>query len=299
MNKDLVKNQAKANEVHINKTLIGKADDLAREHEEFNEKYIVSGRKALYELLGKIYSLAEDLDGCIDRKEQVTLLKKVLSKKYGIRTQENTSDTAVLVRYVTQTDRKTAHVYARAIEAARLNKIDSTKFVGYVEQAGGIEKIRLDSVAPLVGFKEIGTIEDNKYIRLELARKYITARTEIPLASFVLGKRHSIKVSQVNAFKKFICYERGGRYYVLAEHDREVNPELDLVNFISENLSSDLRSSLKSINSFYKKAMIKRKHRTIKEISKQRPALAKRMIGIYGGKFKTKIMAKDIPEVQS
>ncbi len=255
MNKDLVKNQAKANEVHINKTLIGKADDLAREHEEFNEKYIVSGRKALYELLGKIYCLAEDLDGCIDRKEQVTLLKKVLSKKYGIRTQENTSDTAVLVRYVTQTDRKTAHVYARAIEAARLNKIDSTKFVGYVEQAGGIEKIRLDSVAPLVGFKEIGTIEDNKYIRLELARKYITARTEIPLASFVLGKRHSIKVSQVNAFKKFICYERGGRYYVLAEHDREVNPELDLVNFISENLSSDLRSSLKSINSFYKKAM--------------------------------------------
>ena len=85
-------------QLKIVKTLIGQADDLAREHEEFNDRYIISGRKALYELLGKIYALAEQLDSCIDREDQVAILRKVLSEKYGIRTQENTSDITVLVR---------------------------------------------------------------------------------------------------------------------------------------------------------------------------------------------------------
>jgi hypothetical protein len=278
MNQVLVENQAKANEVHVAENLISKANDLAREHEEFNNKYIVSGRKALYELLGKIYFLAEELDGCIDRKEQVSLLKSVLSEKYGIRTQENTSDTAVLVRYVTQADRKTAHVYARAIEAARFNKIDSSKFVGYVEQAGGIEKIRADSAAPVLSYQDIEAIENDKDMRLELYRKYITARIEFPLASFKLGKKYVPQLQRASQFKKFICYERDGRYYVLAEQEGEVNPKRDLVRLISEKLSPDLSSSSKSINSFYKKAMIKRKHRTIKLIGKKRPEMARAML---------------------
>jgi hypothetical protein len=254
----------------LDKTLIGQADDLAREHEEFNDRYVISGRKALYELLGKIYALAEQLDGCIDREDQVTILRKVLSEKYGIRTQENTSDTTVLVRYITQADRKTAHVYSRAIETARLNKVDSSKFAGYVEQAGGVERIRAGNATPAITYQEVDAMETDRELRLELARKYLTARTELPLTSFRLGKRYK-EAQRASTFKQFIGYERNGRYYVLTEQDVDDDQEFKLVEQIAKGLDTNIKHAAKNVNVFYSKAMLKRKQRTIKEISKRRP----------------------------
>jgi hypothetical protein len=277
MNVDLIE---VAPETHgplvITKSLIGKADDLAREHEEFNDRYIISGRKALYELLGKIYALAEQLDGCIDKEDQVTILRKVLSEKYGIRTQENTSDTTVLVRYITQADRKTAHVYSRAIETARLNKIDSSKFAGYVEQAGGVERIRADNATPAITYQDVEAIENDRNIRLELARKYLKARSELPIASFKLGKRYS-RASKTGGITQFVCHERGGRFYVLTEQSIDKDQELKLVERVAEESFVDLKRATKNINDFYTKAMLKRKRRTIKEFSKKRPELAMRL----------------------
>ena len=261
------------------KTLIGRADDLAREHEEFNDRYIISGRKALYELLGKIYALAEQLDGCIDREDQVTILRKVLSEKYGIRTQENTSDTTILVRYITQADRKTAHVYSRAIETARLNRVDSSKFARYVEQAGGVERIRADNATPAITYQEIDAIEADRELCLELARKYLTARTELPLASFNIGRRYS-QTPKTKTYKQFIGYERNGRYYVLAQQDVDDVQELKLVEQIAKGFDPNFKHAAKNVNAFYSKAMLKRKQRTIKEISKKRPELAKKLKGV-------------------
>lgn len=263
-------------QLKIVKTLIGQADDLAREHEEFNDRYIISGRKALYELLGKIYALAEQLDCCNDREDQVAILRKVLSEKYGIRTQENTSDTTVLVRYITQADRKTAHVYSRAIETARLNKIDSYKFAGYVEQAGGVERIRADNATPAITSQEVEAIEADRELSLELARKYLTARTELPLASFNMGRRYS-RTPKTKAYKQFIGYERNGRYYVLAQQDVDDIQELKLIEQIARGFDSNLKHASKSVNIFYSKAMLKRKQRTLKEISRRRPELAARI----------------------
>jgi len=252
------------------RSLLSLAEDLAREHEDFNDRYIVAGRKALYELLGKIYALAEELDRCIDREDQVSLLKKVLSEKYGIRTQENTSDTTVLVRYITQADRKTAHVYSRAIETARLNKVDSSKFAGYVEQAGGVERIRADNATSAITHQEVEAIETDRELRLELARKYLTARTELPLTSFSLGGRYK-QTQRATTFKQFICYERNGKYYVLAQQDVDDAQELKLVEQIAKGLDPNLKHAVKNVNTFYSKAMLKRKQRTIKEITKRRP----------------------------
>lgn len=260
----------------VTKTLIGQADDLAREHEEFTDRYIVSGHKALYELLAKIYELAEKLDKCIDRDDQVRLLKGVLSQKYGIRTQENTSDTTVLVRYITQADRKTAHVYARAIEVARMNKIDSSNFSAYVQQAGGIERIRSESIPSVLISDDFAENKRSKEKRFELARKYLTARSEIPLASFKIGKRY-LNTSKTVAFKQFVCYERNGRYFVLAEQEVEKRQELKLLEQIADKFCTDLQRATKGIDAFYDKAMLKRKRRTIKEISKKHPEIANRV----------------------
>jgi hypothetical protein len=46
---------------------------------------------------------------------------------------------------------------------------------------------------------------------------------------------------------------------------------------IAKRLDLNLKHAAKNVNAFYSKAMLKRKQRTIKEISKKRPQLAMRL----------------------
>ena len=48
----------------ITKTIIGKANDLAREHEQL-DMHIAVGRQMLYDLLGRMYNLALELDASV------------------------------------------------------------------------------------------------------------------------------------------------------------------------------------------------------------------------------------------
>jgi hypothetical protein len=271
MNTDLI--EVSTDSLSVAKTLIGKADDLAKEHEDFYESYIVAGRKALYELLGKIYALSEQLNAAADREDQVALLKLALASQRGIRTQENTSDTTVLVRYITRADRKTAHVYSRAIEAARTNAIASSDFAQYIEQAGGIERIRSNaaaSEAPVIA--DEGSVDEMEEA-LELARDYLRARSELPIASFKLSRKSPIIQSDA-ALKHYICHERNGRQYVLSQLPVSVEQETALVKDFAKVLCKDLPIAKRKVKKLHSKAMAKRKERTIREIAKKRPELA-------------------------
>jgi len=273
MNNELTIVDAKVGcNLQITKTLIGQADDLAVEHENFHDHYIVGGRAALYELLGKIYGLAEQLDGCVDRDEQLELLRTVLAQKHGIRTQENTSDTTVLVRYITKADRKTAHVYSRAIETARKNGIASNNFVSYVEQAGGVERIRSNAASTAEGELTEGITEDELEDMLDLTRNYLRARSEFPLGSFKSPKGECAN-GEKGALTHYICHERNGRQYVLAERSISKEQETAIIKDFAKELCADGRVAKKRIGRFYAKAMKKRKQRTLREITRQRPAL--------------------------
>ena len=262
--------------LRITKTFIGQADDLALEHENFHDHYIIGGRAALYELLGKIYGLAEQLDKCIDRDEQISLLKAILAKNYGIRTQENTSDTTVLVRYITKADRKTAHVYSRAIETARQNGIASNNFVGYVEKAGGVERIRSNAAAAPEGEPKEEVFEDELEEVLDLTRDYLRARSELPLASFKSPKGLAVD-GEKGALTHFICHERNGRQYVLAQRSISKEQETAMVRDFAKELCADRKTAKKRISKFYAKAMAKRKQRTVKEIMRRRPEIGARL----------------------
>jgi hypothetical protein len=264
-------------QIKVVNTLIGQADALAKEHRDFFDGYIVAGRKALYDLLGKIYALSEQLNAAVDREDQINFLKVALASQCGIRTQENTSDTTVLVRYITRADRKTAHVYSRAIEAARANAIASSDFSQYVEKAGGIERIRSDaaiSKAPIVASE---SLSDEIEEMLEITREYLRARSELPITSFKLSRMSPIIQSDA-ALKHYICHERNGRQYVLAQLPVSVQQELALVKELAKVLCKDLQVSKRNIKKFHTKAMAKRKERTIREISKKRPELGARLM---------------------
>lgn len=257
----------------VTKTLIGQADDLAQEHENFHDHYIIAGRKALYELLGKIYALSEQLDNAADRYEQVNLMRSALASQFGIRTQENTSDITVLVRYITRADRKTAHVYSRAIEAARANAIHSADFAQYVEQAGGVERIRANAV--ITNGVNPGAVNDAEEM-LGLTRKYLEARSELPIASFRLPSNTHAKKSASN-LNYFACYERNGRQYVLAQLPVDLKDEANLIGGLSESICEDICFAKRNIKKFHAKAMVKRRERTIREITKKRPEIGARL----------------------
>jgi hypothetical protein len=151
--------------VVVNKSLISQAEELATEHDLFNDKYIITGRRKLYELLSKIMGLAEQFEASPDRDDLFFNLRYKL-KEANIKVQENTSDVALLVKYITRADRKTAHVYTRAIETAMACHYKAAELPDLISRKGGIEKIKLsEEENPAVELKQ--QLEDERLDWLE------------------------------------------------------------------------------------------------------------------------------------
>lgn len=201
------------NNLIVTKSLIGQAEDLAAEHELFNEQYVVNGRKALYKLLDKIFQLAEQFESSPDKEDLYRILKTDLAEKYNIRAQANSSNVSMLVRYITRAERKTAHVYARAIESALTKKISSLTFEQYVEMSGGLEKIRIDGVDTSV--KSAKQLVDEE--KMNLSRKFLEARTEMPFGSFKAPKQFDNMTNPNCEFELVICRWVGDEYRVVGK----------------------------------------------------------------------------------
>jgi hypothetical protein len=258
------------------RSLIGQAQDLAIEHETFQANYIITGRKVLYGLLAKILDLVEQFDAAIDKEDLLEMVRTKLHEQYGIRTQQNTSNTTLLVRFITRADRKTAHVYTRAIEAARANQISPAHFPQYIEQAGGVERIRIKSVD---GFISQET-QNNRKKKLELVQKYLDARKEFPLTNFRVKSNQPLDVNTSSGYSLALCSHKDSRYFVLV--NLPVNEELEnkLIELLIENLPEDLGSFSHNIERFHKKAMQKRSDNTLKQFIRKKPEVAKGILRI-------------------
>ena len=257
-----------------NDSLIKQADNLAAQHENFHSNYIVAGRTALYGLLASIYELAEKLDCHIDKEGQLMSMRSILAEKFDIRTQDNTPDLTVLVRYVTRADRKTAHIYARAIETAKTHQIPPDQLAGYLEKQGGIERIRTNGVTDSGNAKADEVLEE----RVELTKRYLDARNEYPISSFKLGKSQLEKLGDFSGLSLLICSESEGRISVLAKAPYDPKLEKKVIESIALGLPEELRPVRKNIERFHSKAMKQRSKNTLKKIIKKRPSLAAGMM---------------------
>lgn len=197
----------------VTKSLIGQAQELASEHELFNDQYVVNGRKALNALLEKIFSLAQQFESSPDKEDLYRVLKTDLAQKYNIRAQANSSNISMLVRYITRAERKTAHVYARAIESALAKKIPSLTFEQYVEMSGGLEKIRIDGVDTSV--KSPKQLVDEE--KMNLSRRYLEARIEMPFETFKAPKQFDGMTNPNCGFELVICKWAGDEYRVVGK----------------------------------------------------------------------------------
>jgi hypothetical protein len=209
MNTELVElNEEAQGQLVITKSLVCQADDLAQEHEQFNANYIIAGRLALYELLAKMYGLYRLLEASPEKSELLEDMRFKLAKTYQIRTQVNTSDLGLLVRYITRADRKTAHVYARAIETAITNEIGLDDFVSYIQNQGGIEQMRAFGADG--NFKRLEANDANE--KLEIAKQYLLAVAEKPLAEIELNQSMNV-FGQGCFYDYFVGVNTGGKKY--------------------------------------------------------------------------------------
>lgn len=209
MNTELVElNEETRGQLVITKSLVCQANDLAEEHEQFNASYIVAGRIALYELLAKMYGLYRQLEASPEKTELLEDMRFKLAKTYQIRTQVNTTDLGLLVRYITRADRKTAHVYARAIETAITNEIGLDDFVSYIQNQGGIEQMRAFGVDG--NFKRLEVNDMNE--KLEIAKQHLLAVAEKPLAEIELNQSMNV-FGQGCFYDYFVGVSTGGKKY--------------------------------------------------------------------------------------
>ena len=257
MNSELIEVEVQDKTAVVTKTLIGQADDLALEHENFHTNYIVAGRTALYELLGKIYALSLALDDALDKTEQISMMRSVLSEKYQIRTQDNTSDVTVLVRYITRADRKTAHVYARAIQSASESGVLPENMVGFIEHYGGIERIRA------IGVDHDGSdkTEDHEREKIALSHAFLSARTEIPFASFDAPKAFDEIYANNCTYEFVICAMSNGKYNVIGKLPADLALENLAIKYFSKYLCEDFEVAKKGIASLITQAKKRREER--------------------------------------
>lgn len=181
--------------------------------------------------------------------------------------QSNSSDAGVLVRYITRTDRKTAHVYARVIESAVSNEISEDQFCGYIQERGGIEQIRSIGVDPTVSAKKEKLEKDG----WDLALQYCQAREELPFAYFELKSDLDYGQDRRVAYEYFACAKRNGRHFVLAKIPADEAFEDRAINLLGTYFSSDLESAKDQVIKLVEKSKLARK----KRIAKETPGLAK------------------------
>jgi len=242
MNTEIIKNEIESDITSIAKTLIGRADDLAFEHEKFHTNYVVAGRIALYELLGKIYTLSLELDRAMDKAEQVKIMRSVLIEKYGIRTQDNTHDLTVLVRYITRADRKTAHVYTRAIQSAKESGVKPENIVGFIEYHGGIERIRVATAR---------YDEDLVDKKIELTEKLLTVMTNSPIARFVPDKKWDSIGDQNYIYDFYISTKVGNENCLIAKIPSSSEFERIAIKQLSKYVCEDMDFAQKKISELY------------------------------------------------
>lgn len=228
--------------VVVNKSLISQAEELATEHDLFNDKYIITGRRKLYELLSKIMGLAEQFEASPDKEDLFFNLRYKL-KEANIKVQENTSDVALLVKYITRSDRKTAHVYTRAIETAMACHFKAAELPQVIIEAGGLEKMRLAGVDD-EKVDEQQQLEDE---RLELTRTYLQSRGYFPFAKFASPNQFDGINNDNCEFEYVVCTVSNGHYNVVCKLPAEVELENYALKKLSAYLCKDMDKAREAI----------------------------------------------------
>jgi hypothetical protein len=233
-------------------------DLLAEKHRKYNADYIVRGNEALYEVLTDIYKMAVQLDKS-DYKHEIHAKLRAILKERDIKTQMNTPELTLIIKYVVGGDRKRATNYSRVLKIALMEGLPPEELSGYISRRGGIGQIfdtEANSIAHDLGKKV--TKE-----RLTLMKEYLLLTQWKDPVEFKYDKPiiqhndHKMTKAENSTFAVFLAdYDFEKKVYrVIDGHDLGRTYEDCLLRFIIKNATGNI-SKIKAGISSYKKQLL-------------------------------------------
>ena len=221
------KAQAKAKLAATIKHVLTTGDALAIKHTNYYDTYITKGNSVLNALLTEIMEYAEIIFASGDAEEIIKAMRNTLKNSYKIKVQKNSNAIAVIVRYITRTNRKNAHVYARVIKLAFDAGKTSAELGNFIADNGGVSKIREKNLnAAGVTLKEMKAHGINFYTLswlMDLAENNV-------IATFKVDEKRNVELHEMargGYFNYMICKSIGNNEYAVIDAVGEVDDKFE------------------------------------------------------------------------
>jgi len=137
-----VKQTASQKRDEVINSYLNNGHELAKKHDEYIEKYITKANEELYQLLSEIMTYAQAVINDANTEKIIKRMRNELKSTHNIKTQANSSQLSIIVRFITRTNRKNAHIYSKVLETAIASNVDSNQLGGYIAKKGGINKLQ-------------------------------------------------------------------------------------------------------------------------------------------------------------
>ena len=227
----------KKSEKVVIEQVLSEGNVLAEKQTDFNENYIIKANDVLYSLLADLMAFADMVMLSPYKHGILSKMREVLSKKYKIKTQRNSSDILILVKYVVRTNRKNAHVYARVLDLAYKSDVMPNELPDFIREHGGIDRIRESNVSiEASAKKKIRDEFEIRFIKALLKEKLATPITELSIPAEWRAQVHDSK--GVSDFFYPICVSVLGGYKVVGV----IPMDLDFEKQVLERVFVDLNS---------------------------------------------------------
>lgn len=194
--------------------ILSQGDALSAKQDDFYGKYVMQANFDLYDLLADIMRFSDSILLSNKKIEIISQMRSVLSTKYNIKTQKNSSDLMIIVKYVVRTSRKTAHVYARVLGIAYREDVMADELADFIRQNGGIDRIRESNT-------DIQAVADKKARdeqELNFIKALLKEKAENPIADLQIPREWASEVHDSKGVSDFfypICVPVHGGYKVV------------------------------------------------------------------------------------
>lgn len=194
--------------------ILSEGDALSVKQDDFYGKYIVQANFDLYDLLADIMRYSDSILLSKDKIDIIAQMRSVLSSKHNIKTQKNSSDLLIIVKYVVRTSRKTAHVYARVLDIAYRQDVMADELSDFIRENGGIDRIReSNGNLQAVVDKKARDEQELNFIRALLREKALH-----PIADLQIPREWRSEVHDSRGNSEFlypVCVNINGDYKVV------------------------------------------------------------------------------------
>jgi hypothetical protein len=133
---------ATAKQKEVLSAVVTQATLVSARHDAYVEQFVTRANEELYLMLAEMMHVCEDIWASNSEEYIVKYLRKDLREKWNMKTQKNTSVTALVVRYITRGTRQLIYNYAKVIDTARAAGISARELADYIKCKGGIDGLR-------------------------------------------------------------------------------------------------------------------------------------------------------------